>query len=81
MDHDHVPHEHSKPIANWILIGFLLVAGCFLVTEHRVHLIGAMYYLPFLLLLACPLMHLFMNHGHHTHGKQPPPKCGQGEPE
>jgi hypothetical protein len=25
-------------------------------------------YLPFLLLLACPLMHLFMHHGHGHHG-------------
>ena len=24
--------------------------------------------LPFLLLLACPLMHLFMHHGHSAHG-------------
>ena len=29
--------------------------------DHRVHVIGA---LPFLVLLACPLMHLFMMHGH-----------------
>jgi hypothetical protein len=27
-------------------------------------------YLPFLLLLACPLMHLFMHHGHGGHGNQ-----------
>jgi hypothetical protein len=25
--------------------------------------------LPFLLLLACPLMHLFMHHGHGGHGR------------
>jgi hypothetical protein len=24
--------------------------------------------LPYLLLLACPLMHLFHGHGHHRHG-------------
>ena len=36
-------------------------AGFFLVTEHAAHLYGA---LPFLLLLACPLMHYF----HHGHG-------------
>ena len=28
--------------------------------EHRVHLFGV---LPYLFLLACPLMHLFMHHG------------------
>ena len=43
------------------------IAAYFLVTEHRAHLLGA---LPFLLLLACPLMHLFMHrgHGHAAHG-------------
>ena len=33
--------------------------------EHRVHLLG---YLPFLFLLACPLMHLTMHGGHGGHG-------------
>jgi hypothetical protein len=31
------------------------------VTEHTAHVLGA---LPFLLFLSCPLMHLFMHHGH-----------------
>lgn len=49
----------------WVLIGFLLVAMFFLWTEHRAHLLGI---LPYLLLLACPLMHLFHHgHGHHQH--------------
>jgi len=34
----------------------------FLVVEHRPHLFG---WLPYLILLACPLMHLFGHHGHH----------------
>jgi len=48
-------------------IGLLVVAlvgGFFLLTEHRAHLLG---WLPFLLILACPLMHVFMHHGH-RHG-------------
>lgn len=48
----------------WVLIGFLLIAAYFLYTEHRAHVLGA---LPYLLLLACPLMHLF-HHGHGHHG-------------
>ena len=40
---------------------FLAVAAFYLWTEHRAHLLGA---LPYLLLLACPAMHLFMHHGH-----------------
>lgn len=41
--------------------GFLLVAAFFLTTEHRAHLFGL---LPYLLLLACPLLHVFMHGGH-----------------
>lgn len=49
---------------NVVLIGFALVAGFFLVTEHTAHVFGV---LPYLLLLACPLMHLFGHHGHNGH--------------
>lgn len=41
--------------------GFLLIAGFLLFTEHRAHVLGVLIWLP---LLACPLMHLFMHHGH-----------------
>ena len=47
-----------------VAIGFLLAAGFLLLSEHRAHALG---YLPFLLLLACPLMHMFMHHGHGQH--------------
>jgi hypothetical protein len=44
-----------------------VIAGFFLLTEHTAHVYGA---LPYLLLAACPLMHVFMHHGHggHDHG-------------
>lgn len=48
---------------NVVLIAFLLIAGFFLFAEHRAHVFGI---LPFLLLLACPLLHLF---GHGRHGR------------
>jgi hypothetical protein len=52
--------------SNWVLLGFLAIAGFFLLTEHKAHVLGV---LPFLLLLACPLLHLF--HGHHgRHGRE-----------
>ena len=44
------------------------VASYFLLTEHLAHTLGA---LPFLLLAACPLMHLFMHHGHAGHDHPP----------
>lgn len=47
------------------LVVFLGVAGFFLWTEHRAHLMG---YLPFLIFLLCPLMHIFMHKGHGKHG-------------
>jgi hypothetical protein len=40
---------------------FTAIAVFFLWEEHRAHLLGA---LPYLLLLMCPLMHLFMHRGH-----------------
>lgn len=48
-----------------VLVGFLIIAGFFLLTEHRAHVFGI---LPFLLLLACPLLHSFMHGGHGSHG-------------
>lgn len=43
---------------------FVAVAGFYLVTEHRAHLLG---WLPYLIFLLCPLMHLFM-HRSRPHG-------------
>ena len=53
----------NTPVRSWVFWGFLTVAAFFVVTEHRAH---AIQFLPYLLLLACPLMHLF--HGHGAHG-------------
>ena len=47
-----------------MLIGFLAIAGFFLLTEHRAHQVGA---LPFLLLAFCPLLHIFGHGGHGGH--------------
>ncbi len=52
----------------FVLIVFLAIAGFFLVAEHSAHLGLAIPYLPWLLLLACPLMHFIMPHGHGSHG-------------
>ncbi|WP_088709901.1 DUF2933 domain-containing protein [Noviherbaspirillum denitrificans] len=64
--HDHQPHQSNR--SKWILIGFLAVAAYFLWSEHKAHLMAA---LPYLLFLACPLMHLFHHHGHGKHHGQP----------
>ena len=51
--------------STWALLAFLGIAGFFLLTEHRAHLFGV---LPYLLLLACPLIHLFGHGGHSGDG-------------
>ncbi|UXI66066.1 DUF2933 domain-containing protein [Tahibacter amnicola] len=66
------PHEtHGSPrLLRWAFWGFAAIAGFFLVTEHGAHLLGV---LPYLLILACPLMHIFGHHGHsHEHDQEPP---------
>ncbi|WP_028621190.1 MULTISPECIES: DUF2933 domain-containing protein [unclassified Pseudomonas] len=88
MKHDHL-QQSSEPPSFWnsrYLIGLIVfgaIATYFLLSEHRAHFFGA---LPFLLLLACPLMHFFMHgrHGHHhgdpsakaPPGPSQPPKTG-----
>lgn len=70
MDHEH--QLHDRPPSFWstrYAVGLLViggVAGYYLFTEHLAHVVGA---LPLLLLMACPLMHVFMHHGHGAHGQ------------
>lgn len=47
-----------------VFAGFTVIAGILLFTEHRAHVLGFLVWLP---ILACPLMHLFMHHGHGHH--------------
>ena len=65
-------HSVGHPTSNfWTSRAFLVCAvllviiGFLLWTEHLAHALG---FLPYLLLLACPLMHLFMHGGHGAHG-------------
>lgn len=56
-----------------------LVAGFYLLREHWSHVLG---YWPYLLLLACPLMHLMHGHGGHgghEHRRQEPDRTNQGK--
>lgn len=69
-------HEKNREgdLSNWLfsrtgiatavavaILGFLIYTG------HSAHLLGA---LPWLLILACPLMHIFMHGGHGAHGRE-----------
>ena len=66
--HDHNGNKPARSHLRTIAVaGFFVVAAALLFSEHRVHALG---YLPYLLLLACPLLHL-MHGGHgHRHGSQ-----------
>ncbi len=70
MNHDHAS-SGPEPRSFWnsrYAVGLIVlgaIATYFLLSEHRAHFFGA---LPFLLLLACPLMHVFMHGGHGGHG-------------
>ena len=63
-------HSESRP-SFWrskgglVAIAFIAIGAFLLLSEHRVHVLG---YWPFLLLLACPLLHVFMHGGHSGHG-------------
>ena len=61
--------NETKSGIKWVFVGFAAVAAYFLITEHKAHLSGLLYYLPFLLLLACPLLHLFHHGGPGGHGE------------
>jgi hypothetical protein len=70
MEHEHESNNDRvmKSRTNIAFIVFLIIAAFFLIAEHRAHLSGWLSsYGIWLLLLACPLMHLFM-HGGHGHG-------------
>lgn len=56
-----------KPRTVIAFIGFVAVAAFYLWTDHRAHVLAAVPFLPYLIFLACPLMHLFMHHGHGGH--------------
>lgn len=62
---DHAPPRFWRSHAGVALLVVVAVGGFLLFTEHRAHVLGV---LPFVFLLACPLMHVFMHHGHHHGG-------------
>jgi hypothetical protein len=75
---DHLTHQHGnhpgadeqraqawRVRARWVFIAFAVIAAGYLISEHRAHLGGV---LPFLIILACPLLHMFMHGGHGGHG-------------
>lgn len=54
-----------KTTKGLVLLAVAILIGGYLVIWHQQHVFAA---LPFLVILACPLMHLFMHGGHGGHG-------------
>lgn len=76
-DHRDPSQQHAGPKAPppWgtALVMTALIAVFFLLREHWNHVAG---FWPYLLLAACPLMHLF--HGHGGHGRHGGPSDQAG---
>ena len=70
--HDHTEDTPSAERSSFasirfgiVLIGFIIIAGILLFSEHRAHVFGVLLYaLPFV----CLFMHMFMHGGHGGHG-------------
>jgi hypothetical protein len=73
---------------NWLrsrtglaLLAFLAITALYLITEHTAHAFGI---LPYVLLLLCPLLHLFMHGGqggrsdHSGHSDDQGPRAQRG---
>lgn len=59
--------QNTTGSRRWIFWIFLALAMFYLGVEHRVHLAGALRWLPLAILLLCPFMHMFMHKGHGGH--------------
>jgi hypothetical protein len=66
--------------AFFVCATLLVIAGVLLWTEHLAHALGI---LPYLLIIACPLMHMFMHGRHagpaHHHPKDPGNRTPTGD--
>lgn len=80
-----IHHDHPQAAGNgfWtsraflVFLGFAAMAVVLLWEEHRAHILGI---LPYLFLLACPLMHIFMHGGHGGNGHHRRHEGGSGNP-
>ena len=57
--------KRKFPLRTLAMLAFAAALVFLFFGEHRVHVLG---WLPFLLLLACPLLHMTMHGGHGGHG-------------
>ncbi|OGT09907.1 MAG: hypothetical protein A2X77_04620 [Gammaproteobacteria bacterium GWE2_42_36] len=49
----------------WVMITLIILFAVYLLFEHKAHIMSRFFDILFVgLILLCPLMHLFMHHGH-----------------
>jgi peptidoglycan/LPS O-acetylase OafA/YrhL len=80
--------DRLRSFAAMTVVAVASAAAFWLLRDHWQHASGYLIYAPYLLFFACPLMHLFMHHGHghggHGHDllqdrrNQPPAGSGAG---
>ena len=58
--------SHLATPRNLLFFAVVTAIAVYVLWDHGGHVLSA---LPYLLILACPVMHLFMHHGH-GHGSQ-----------
>ena len=63
-EHPGEPRASSRRPLTLAGATLLLIALFYLLREHGGHVLG---WWPYLLLMLCPLMHLFHGHGRHGH--------------
>ena len=71
MSNQHSDSDNHQHRESWLFsrtgvatVCALAVLGFLVYTGHSAHLLGLV---PYLFILACPLMHIFMHGGHHNH--------------
>lgn len=65
MDNYSTARRATDRLLRWAIWSLGAAAVGYLIIEHRPHLFG---WLPYLIILTCPLMHFFMHRGHRHHG-------------
>jgi hypothetical protein len=70
MNTEHSEHHNNLPVSKGTIIAciVLVTVGFLVYTGHTAHLLG---FAPYLFILACPLMHVFMHGGRHHHSGKP----------
>jgi hypothetical protein len=77
--------RNMKNLALMTAVAIVAAGLFFLLREHWWHILPFAPYSIYLLFLACPLMHVFMHHGHgghqgHRHGEAASPSQGDKPP-